>query len=102
MSSELRLKSPPCSYCDCKEFVANPWKEEKCINCYHPHSSSATAAPAKKQLFPKTTIRNLQASVANTSSPNLRSPPLSPQISPRSPSPTPSTKLEPKRLDIHR
>ena len=42
MASKIGL----CQACDCKEFLPNPWKEEKCMNCYHVHIGDTVRSPA--------------------------------------------------------
>ena len=33
-----------CKLCECREFLSNPWKEEKCLNCYHYHKPGSLIA----------------------------------------------------------
>lgn len=57
-----------CAICSCKEFVANPWREEKCMNCYHLHAPTSVEKPPQKTLYPKATIRNLKPNPSSSPS----------------------------------
>jgi hypothetical protein len=77
MDSRLIKRTTACESCTCREFVANPWKEQTCINCFHDHSPINRNSQYKgftSQKLTKIGTTETQRNVGISKSPVTRSP----------------------------
>src|SRR4051812_12477033 len=75
----------PCTTenCSCKEFISNPWKDDKCINCWHVHGPKEEPSTQNTKTFQapiKFATGNIRATIKKKGEEQFS---ISPVISPK-------------------